>query len=53
MIFVFAPMHKRQSKLSRAPKEGLRQQNASVTCVDMRLRITAGFRDGACAGPKR
>ena len=34
MIFVFArPCTNDPSKLSRAPKEGLQQQNASVTCV--------------------
>jgi hypothetical protein len=55
MIFVFArPCTNDPSKLSRAPKEGLQQQNRlRYVCVDMRPRITAGFRDGACAGPKR
>jgi hypothetical protein len=43
MIFVFAPMHKDQSKLSRALKGTPAEERLRYAHVDMRLRITGGF----------
>src|SRR6266705_2616980 len=53
MIFAFAPMHKRPIEIESGGPERKTPaaERLGYVCVDLRLRITAGFRDGACAGP--
>jgi len=54
MTFVFTPMCKRPIEIESGPERRTpATERLRYVCVDTRLRITAGFRDGACAGPKR
>ena len=54
MIFVFAPMRKRPIEIESGPERRTpAAERLRYVCVDTRLWITVGFRDGACAGPTR
>src|SRR5437016_6112045 len=54
MIFVFTPIYKRPIEIESGPeKRTAAAERLRYVCADIRLRITAGFRDAAYAGPNR